>query len=160
MRGGERMQEGTQDETGPRYRPDDRLMQGVIPYLAMDGRCGEAAEFYARAFGAEDIGRMPMPDDPGKFMHMQLAINGGALMLTDHMEMSSVRAGAAIARGHLQLVVPDGRAWWARALAAGCEVVAPYERQFWGDDWGLLRDPFGLLWAVLTPDAALWDKAE
>ena len=143
-----------------RYRPDDRIMQGVIPYLCLAGRSGAAAAFYARAFGAEDIGRMPMPDRDGEFMHLQLAINGGALMLTDHVDMSSA-AGveAPLTRGHLQLVVPDGQVWWDRAVAAGCTVVAPFERQFWGDEWGLLADPFGLKWAVLTPDPALWDKA-
>ena len=41
--------------------------------------------------------------------------------------------------------------WWDRAVGAGCTVEAPYERQFWGDDWGLLRDPFGLLWGVMQP---------
>ncbi len=141
-----------------RYRPDDRIMQGVIPYLGLAGRCGEAADFFIKAFGAEDIGRMPMPDAPGKFMHLQLKINGGALMLTDH-GMSSIEAGEVpMAHGHLQLIVPDAQVWWDRAVAAGCTVVAPLERQFWGDTWGLLTDPFGLNWAVLTPDPALWDK--
>jgi PhnB protein len=143
-----------------RYRPEDRVMQGVIPYLALPGQAGAAADFYMRAFGAKDIGRMPFEDRPGQFMHVQVEINGGALMLTDHEMMSSAVGGTdPIPRGHLQLVVPDGQAWWDRALAAGCTVVAPFERQFWGDTWGLLSDPFGLKWAVLTPDPALWDKA-
>jgi PhnB protein len=142
-----------------RYRPDDRVMQGVIPYLALPGQAGEAADFYIRAFAATDIGRMPFDDRPGQYMHIQLQINGGALMLTDNDEMSSAQGGTdPIPRGHLQLVVPDGRAWWDRAVTAGCTILAPYERQFWGDDWGLLADPFGLKWAVLTPDPALWDK--
>lgn len=149
---------GSEGNDGPRYRPDDRVMRGVIPYLALEGRCGEAAAFYGRAFGAKDIGRMEMEGQPGRFMHLQLEINGGALMLTDHGDMESAREGGPM-RGHLQLVVPDGQAWWDRAVAAGCTVVAPYARQFWGDEWGLLRDPFGLNWAVLTPDPALWDKA-
>jgi PhnB protein len=142
-----------------RYRPDDRIMQGVIPYFSLPGQCGAAAEFYIRAFAARDIGRMPMEDQPGQFMHLQLDINGGALMLTDHGGMSGVEAGASpMPQGHLQLVVPDGQVWWDRALAAGCTVIAPFERQFWGDTWGLLADPFGLHWAVLTPDPALWDN--
>lgn len=142
-----------------RYRPEDRVMQGVIPYLALPGQAGAAADFYIRAFGARDIGRMPFDDRPGQFMHVQLEINGGALMLTDNDMMSSAVGGTdPIPRGHLQLVVPDGQAWWDRAVAAGCTVLAPFERQFWGDSWGLLADPFGLKWAVLTPDPALWDK--
>jgi PhnB protein len=142
-----------------RYRPEDRVMQGVIPYLALPGQAGAAADFYIRAFGARDIGRMPFDDRPGQFMHVQVEINGGALMLTDNDMMSSAVGGTdPIPRGHLQLVVPDGQAWWDRAVAAGCAVLAPFERQFWGDTWGLLADPFGLKWAVLTPDPALWDK--
>lgn len=141
-----------------RYRPDDRIMQGVIPYICLAGQTGAAADFYIRAFGAKDIGRMPMDDTPGHYMHLQLEINGGAFMLTDHT-MSSVQPGTApMPHGHLQLIVPDAQAWWGRAVAAGCTVIAPLERQFWGDTWGLLADPFGLKWAVLTPDPALWDK--
>ena len=141
-----------------RYRPADRIMQGVIPYFALPGQAGKAADYYVKAFGAKDIGRMPYPDKPG-FMHVQVEINGGALMLTDEGGMSSVDAtGNPMPQGHLQLVVPDGQAWWDRAVAAGCTVVAPYERQVWGDTWGLLVDPFGIKWAVLTPDPALWDK--
>ncbi|WP_149588854.1 VOC family protein [Tabrizicola flagellatus] len=142
-----------------RYRPEDRVMQGVIPYLALPGQAGAAADFYMKAFGAKDIGRMPFEGRPGQFMHIQVEINGGALMLTDNDMMSGAIGGAdPIPRGHLQLVVPDGQAWWDRAIAAGCAVLAPFEPQFWGDRWGLLADPFGLKWAVLTPDPALWDK--
>jgi len=130
-------------------------MQGVIPYLAMAGRAGEACDFYARAFGAADLGRMPMPEGAPGLLHAQILINGGALMMTD----SGMNPGGAEHRsiqtdfGHLQLVVEDGRTWWDRAVAAGCTVLAPYERQFWGDDWGLLEDPFGIRWAILQSGA-------
>lgn len=139
-----------------RYRPEDRIMKGVIPYLSLAGKAGEAADFYMKAFAAKDIGRMPFPDQPG-FMHLQVEINGGALMLTDHVGDGSPE-GPPMARGHLQLVVADGKFWFDRAVAAGCSSVVPYGRQPWGDDWGMVKDPYGLLWAVLTPDPALWDK--
>lgn len=131
-------------------------MQGVLPYIAMAGRTAEAMDFYARAFGAEDIGRMPFPDGQPGLMHAQVLINGGALMMTD----STMNPGGVENQeiqpnfGHLQLVVADGRAWWNRALAAGCTVLAPYERQPWGDDWGMLRDPFGLKWAIMQEGAS------
>jgi len=126
-------------------QPDATPMSGVIPYLALAGRAAEAADFYALAFAATEIGRMPMPDGTPGLMHAQLAINGGALMMTDHGGGAAPTYGF----GHLQLVVADGRTWWDRAVAAGCSVLAPYERQFWGDDWGLLADPFGIKWAIL-----------
>lgn len=149
------MNDIAQDQT---YRPADRVMQGVIPYISLPGQCAAAADFYIKAFAARDIGRLPMEGKPGQYMHLQLEINGGALMMSDGGEPVAENAPSAL-RGHLQLVVPDGQAWWDRAVAAGCAVATPFERQFWGDDWGMLRDPFGLLWAVLTPNPALVDKA-
>lgn len=130
-------------------RPDPSVMHGPIPYLAYGGRAAEALAFYARAFGATDLGRMPDPADPARLMHGQVAINGGAFMATDHMGDDG--GSGPLLRGHLQLVVADGRTWWDRAVAAGCTVEMPFERQFWGDDWGLLRDPFGIAWAILQP---------
>jgi PhnB protein len=144
----------TNDNTtaDPDQGPQDRVMQGVIPYLSLAGCAGEAADFYQKAFAARDIGRMPFPDGPG-LMHVQVEINGGALMLTDHAGEQS-ETGSPLRRGHLQLVVPDGRGWFDRAVAAGCDPVVPFARQPWGDDWGMVRDPFGILWAMLTPDPA------
>jgi PhnB protein len=131
-------------------KPSPEVMRGVIPYIGLAGRAGEAADFYARAFGARDLGRMPDEAKPGTFLHIQVEVNGGALMMTDMQDPS--RPEPAKPQGfHLQLVVADGAAWWKRAVDAGCTVRAPYELQFWGDRWGMVEDPFGLLWAVLEP---------
>ena len=128
-------------------------MLGVIPYLNLDGRAAEAAEFYARAFGATDLGRIPDVDDPATLMHVQIEINGRALMMTDCRAPRETGRGAP--QGfHLQLVVPDGDAWWTRAVEAGCTVVMPFERMFWGDRFGMLKDPFGFDWAINEPAGA------
>lgn len=138
-------------------RPDPRVMQGVIPYLNLRGRAGEAVDFYVRAFAAKELGRMEhdsvpgMPGTPGHLLHAQIEINGGALMMTDHMDAGGDAAAGPMPTGHLQLVVADGRRWFDRALAAGCEVALPFELQPWGDEWGMVRDPFGIHWAILTP---------
>jgi PhnB protein len=129
-------------------RSDAAVMRGVIPYVGFAGRAGEALDFYARAFGATELGRMPDAQDPARLMHGQVEINGGAFMVTDTgCERGEVGVGAL----HMQLVVEDGRHWWDRAVAAGCTIAEPYRRQFWGDDWGMLVDPFGIRWAVLQP---------
>ncbi|WP_327093268.1 VOC family protein [Nonomuraea sp. NBC_01738] len=45
-----------------------------------------------------------------------------------------------------------------RAIAAGAEVEMPVREMFWGELYGVLRDPYGHRWAVttareqLTPD--------
>lgn len=127
-------------------RPDTAVTTGVIPYLNHTGRAAEAAAFYARAFGAREVGRLPMEGDPAKLMHCHLEINGGALMMSDCSgEENALRPDGSVT---LLLAVEDGDAWWDRAVAAGCEVAVPFERQFWGDRYGQLRDPFGLIWAI------------
>jgi PhnB protein len=130
-------------------KTDARTMLGVIPYIAMDGRAGEAVAFYARAFDARDLGQLPDQDDPKKLMHCQLEINGGMFMMSD---MRGPGEPALKQQGfHLQLVVQDGDLWWNRAVEAGCTVEMPFEKMFWGDRWGLLTDPFGLTWAIDEP---------
>jgi PhnB protein len=128
--------------------PHPSVMSGVIPYLSMDGRAAEALGFYARAFGGAELDRMPDPQNPDRVMHCTSVINGRALMMTDFVS-GDRPPGRNF--GHLQLVVADGRGWWDRAVAAGCKVIDPFERQFWGDDFGLLEDPFGIKWAILQP---------
>jgi PhnB protein len=123
-------------------------MSGVIPYLAFAGRAAEALAFYERAFGATGTSAMPDGANPARLMHGQTFINGGAVMLTDHMGADGA-GGPPLPDGHLQLVVTNGRMFWDRAIAAGCSVVMPYERQFWGDEWGLLSDPFGVRWGIM-----------
>ena len=141
-----------QAATDPSERPDPAVMRGVIPYLGLCGKAGEAAAFYAKAFGATELGNYPDPEKPGQFMHLQVEINGGALMMTDHSAEGEAPL-PGLSGAHLQLVVADGKSWWSRAIAAGCREVMPYERQFWGDDWGMVEDPFGIRWAILEDGA-------
>jgi len=131
-------------------RPDAAVMKGVIPYLGMDGKAAEAADFYSQAFGARDIGRVPDQENPGRFMHVQVEINGGCVMMTDCRD-PSVTETPKPQGVHMQLIVTDGDTWWSRAVKAGCTVTVPFERQFWGDRWGMLRDPFGIDWAIGEP---------
>lgn len=131
--------------------PMGRLMQGVIPYLAVQG-ADDAIAFYRRAFGATLRGDVHR-DERGRVINATLEINGGALMLLDHMP----ELGEEPLRGShsctLQLVSDEGEAYWNRAVAAGCTVTMPFDIQFWGDRYGRLEDPFGLAWAINEPSA-------
>ena len=118
---------------------------GVVAYLQVDGAT-RAAEFYSRAFGAEVAAAHPV-DDKGRTMHVHLYLNGSSLMMSD----------AYPEHGHplqnpqafsLMLPVDDIDHWWKRAIEAGCESVMPVADMFWGDRYGQLRDPFGVLWAM------------
>lgn len=136
----------------------DRLMQGVIPYLTIDG-ADKAIEFYQKALGAKVFGDIVRGDDSGKVMNASLEINGGILMLNDHFP----DMGEPPAKGRMgymmQIVTLDGQAFWDRAIAAGCEIIAPFEAQFWGDRWGRFVDPFGIDWGVNEPGQANVEKA-
>ena len=128
-----------------------RLMQGVLPYLAMPD-AAKAAAFYQKAFGAVVHGDM-VRDDKGRVMNATVEINGGIMMLMDAgLEGCSAEERPATNQGMtLQLVTDQGDMWWNRAVAAGCTVTMPFAPQFWGDRYGRLRDPFGLDWAVHEP---------
>lgn len=129
-----------------------RLMQGVIPYLAIDG-AEAAVAFYSKAFGATLLGDLTK-DEGGTVMNASLAINGGVLMLMDTMSNIGPEGLAATSQGFtLQIVTDQGDLWWDRAVAAGCTVTQAFKLEFWGDRYGRLRDPFGLTWAINEPGA-------
>ena len=124
------------------------ILGGIVPYLSLDG-ASRAAEFYVQAFGAREVFRHP-PDAKGRTMHIHLYLNGGSLMLSDaYPEHGHPHQPA---QGYtLHLKVDDVDAWWRRAVAAGAEVVLPLQKMFWGDRYGQVRDPFGVLWSLAQP---------
>jgi uncharacterized glyoxalase superfamily protein PhnB len=117
----------------------------VIPYLTLKD-ASAASEFYQKAFGAQEVQRMPGQDGK-RLIHCHLYINDGSLMLSDfwpeHGFPYVAPAGYAIT-----LIVTDIDAWFKRAVDAGCEVKIPVETMFWGDRYGELMDPFGVRWAM------------
>jgi uncharacterized glyoxalase superfamily protein PhnB len=122
-----------------------QVLPGVIPYINVDG-ASDASSFYQKAFAATEVMRMPA-DDGKRLMHCQLNINGGAMMLSDCFpELGFAREPSRSYTMHLQ--VADPKAWWDRAVEAGCEVVLPLQVMFWGDRYGQLRDPFGVSWSI------------
>src|SRR5262245_5802994 len=66
-------------QSAPTTQPD--VLGGIVPYLSLDG-ASQAAEFYVRAFGANEVFRYPT-DDKGRTMHIHLHLNAGSLMLSD-----------------------------------------------------------------------------
>lgn len=125
--------------------PPVEVKGGVVAYLQLRGAI-KAAEFYREAFGAELAGRYE-PDEQGRTMHVHLYINGSSLMLSDAYPEHGVPD--VDPQGYsIMLPVDDIATWWDRAVAAGAEVVMPYQEMFWGDVYGQLKDPFGVSWAM------------
>jgi uncharacterized glyoxalase superfamily protein PhnB len=134
-------------QTELRTNPD-ALTRGVIPYIQVEG-AAKAVEFYKAAFGAIERSRTGT-DDGKRIMNCQLEINGGLIMVMDAMPDH----GFAFQPSHsftMQLMVPDGQAWFDRAVAAGAKVQTPFQKMFWGDLWGAVIDPFGVHWGIDEP---------
>ena len=137
----------------------ERIMKGVIPYLAIDGAT-KAIEFYKQAFGAKVFGQVTLMPGDTRVANVSLVINDGVMMLSDNFS----NQGQPAARGGLgytmTLVVSDGDMWWKRAVNAGCTVTTPFAKQFWGDRFGALKDPFGIDWSINEPSAENMAKSK
>jgi PhnB protein len=124
------------------------VKSGAVVYLSVDGAV-KAVEFYQQAFAAELAALLP-PDDKGRTMHAHLYVNGASVMLSDfypeHGHPVVAPAGFSV-----MLKVDDADAWYERAVKAGCKAIMPLDNMFWGDRYGQLKDPFGVVWAINGP---------
>jgi uncharacterized protein YndB with AHSA1/START domain/uncharacterized glyoxalase superfamily protein PhnB len=122
----------------------------VVPHLVCKG-AAKAIDFYKQAFDAEEMIRLPGPD--GRLVHASVKINTGMVMLVDEfpdMEVQSPETlgGTAVT---LHLAVTDAQGVFDKAVAAGAKPLMPVARQFWGDLYGMVEDPFGHKWSIATP---------
>ncbi|HEU4645016.1 MAG TPA: VOC family protein [Burkholderiales bacterium] len=124
-------------------------MHSVTPHLVCAG-AAEAIEFYKKAFGAVEGGRLPGPD--GKLMHAMIRIGDSAVMLVDEMPQWGA-LGPKSLKGSpvtIHLYVEDVDAVVKRAVSLGAKVTMPVDDMFWGDRYGKLEDPFGHHWSIGT----------
>lgn len=131
----------------------EEVQPSLSPHLVVDDAAA-AIDFYVTAFGATELGRVPHPD--GRLVHAALTLNGSTVMLNDDFPEACGGApstprslGGTPVTIHLQ--VPDVEAAFQRAVDAGATVVVPLQDQFWGDRYGVVRDPFGHQWSLGQP---------
>jgi PhnB protein len=89
-------------------------------------------------------------------VHAALQINGSTVLLNDDFpEYNDGKSSTPTALGGtpvtIHQTVADVDARFQQALDAGATVVAPLEDQFWGDRYGVVRDPFGHHWSLGQP---------
>jgi PhnB protein len=132
-------------------RPIPDGYHSVTPYLIIpSGRAHEALDYYARAFNAKEVMRMPRPD--GGIAHAEIEIGDSRIMLADE-DISMGQYGPDRFGGSpvtLHLYVPDVDATTQRASSAGGNVVRPLADQFYGDRTAGVVDPFGHRWYLAT----------
>jgi PhnB protein len=122
----------------------------ITPHLVVRD-APRAIEFYTRAFGAAELYRNLAPDGKS-VMHAELMLGDSRFLLHDEFpeqDMLSPLAyqGTSIT---LHLYVDDVDSVFAAAVDAGASVLMPVQDCFWGDRYGILKDPFGHRWSVAT----------
>lgn len=118
----------------------------LAPHLVVAG-AAEAIEFYKKAFGAEEMIRMPAEN--GKIIHASISINGAMVMMVDevkeHNMLSPTSLGGTPVSLHLN--VDDVDAAFKRAVDAGAKATLEPNDAFWGARFAMIEDPFGHVWS-------------
>ena len=126
------------------------------PYLAFDGRCREAFEFYEKTLGGkiafiQTMGESPMsadmaPEMRARIMHVTLRIGDQVLQGADAPPgQFSKPAGFCVATHYDD--VAEGERVFA-ALSENAKVQMPFQATFWAKGFGMLIDQFGTPWIV------------
>jgi PhnB protein len=127
------------------YKPEGA--HTITPHLVVRGAAA-AAEWYVRALGAEERGRIEVPG--GKLMQVELALGDSRVMLADEFPELGVLSPQSIGGTPtvFHLYSDDVEALWQRAVEAGAEVRQPLGDAFWGERYGQIQDPFGHRWGL------------
>jgi PhnB protein len=125
-----------------------------VPYLAFDGQCREAFDFYARAFHGRITMRMTYGESPmagdmpasthERIMHSQIESAGGILMGADGPPHETTLKGCV----NVSVDTPAEAERVFHALAEGGQVQMPMAETFWAHRFGMLADRYGNVWMV------------
>jgi PhnB protein len=125
------------------------------PYINFRDNARQALEFYKDVFGGDlrvnTFGEYGDPNQPGAdgVMHGQLETDSGfTLMAADTPPGMDVSSGA----GNITISLSGDdeqqlRGYWDK-LSKGGTVTMPFEKQMWGDLFGMCTDKFGVPWMV------------
>ncbi len=121
----------------------------VTPSIVVHDAAGALA-FYAKAFGAKELGRMPDPG--GKILHAEIKIGDSIVMLNDEFPEMGSRSPRTIGgtASAIILYVKDVDRTYQQAIEAGARSIMPPQDMFWGDRTGSVLDPFGYTWDLAT----------
>lgn len=131
-------------------------MKNFNVYLAFNGNCEEALLFYKDCFGGEIVslqryGETPQQPAPEGFeqkvMHATFQSDGIFLMACDVSPEHAVHTGSNVSLSINMDDAAEQRAIFER-LSAGGQVSMPLQETFWGAEFGMLTDKFGLHWML------------
>ena len=127
------------------------------PYLTFQGQAREAMEFYRDVLGGEltlttfSEGGIPHePGDADKVMHGQLETDGGFVLMGADAAAgipAQPMSGVQISLSGDAATDAELSGYFERLAERGT-VVEPLVTAPWGDKFGMVTDPYGVLWMV------------
>ena len=120
----------------------------ATPYLIVRD-AAKAIDFYKRAFGAQELMRIP---HNGKIGHAEIKIGDSPIMLADEYPDMGTRGPKALGGTPVSILlyVDNVDALFNQAVSAGATVLRAVEDKFYGDRTGSLEDPYGHTWHIST----------
>ena len=123
----------------------------LIPYVFFNGRCEEAAHFYADALGGEvgAIHRLgacvAAAKDPEAVQHTDVSVDGKIILqMSDGVE-DAVHSGFSVSLG--VQTVEEATIRFDNLVTEGV-VIVPLAPSFFSPAFGMLTDKFGVSWIV------------
>ncbi|MFV0427026.1 MAG: VOC family protein [Beutenbergiaceae bacterium] len=135
----------------------------LATYIALPGTTAEAMELWHGVFGGTlEIVRygdmplegLPFEPDPNAVAHSTLTLASGVIAASDVVDDQEYPVrGTAYSLLYTADTVDEARAVFQKLLDAGGTVGMPLELAPWGDLYGQVFDPFGVMWAVSKENA-------
>jgi PhnB protein len=126
------------------------------PYLAFDGTCREAFEFYATTLGGtivfiHTMGESPMAEHSpkeahGRIMHVTLHVGDQVLQGADAPSGQFIKPSGFCVATHYDDPADGERVF--NALSQQGVVQMPYQATFWAKGFGMCIDRYGTPWIV------------
>jgi len=126
------------------------------PYLAFDGTCREAFEFYAKTLGGtiafmQTIGESPMAEHSpkeahGRVMHVTMHVGDQVLQGGDSPQGQFIKPSGFCVATHYDDPAEGERVF--KALAQDGTIQMPYQETFWAKGFGMCTDRYGTPWIV------------
>jgi PhnB protein len=124
------------------------------PYISFSDDARQALEFYQGVFGGSltlsTFGEFGAQDEPhaDQIMHGMLETDRGfTLMASDTPPHLTHNPGNNIAISLSGDDADELHGYWDKLIDGGT-VSVPLEKQMWGDEFGMVTDPFGIAWMV------------
>lgn len=135
----------------------------VEPYIYLEGRAEEALNYYEKTLGAKRMVLMRYREAPdegwkqmisaenaNKVLHSAITIGGSTVMLSDGMCSGSRGKFEGFALTLISKDVAETERHF-NALSERGKVLMPMNPTFFAHQFGMVADPFGVHWTLITP---------